>query len=202
MYIAKRYIGRGLIIASAAIAIFSPPCAWSQALISNQMPLIEVVGVGGVHRLSENKDKAGLLLPPWTKVEIANVFGFKTQPRANSRAMFVPIDVDLEPFELNVKSSTIQDGCDKSSAKWWSVDFQEVYDRRVFDVKPLSGRSEEFPFDVVVIYPSVSAARQIPKSQIRAEMLPRGVKLTVVKAAVDVTGDGSPDIVITEYLLR
>ena len=52
---------------------------------------------------------------------------------------------------------------------------------------------------MVVIYPSVSSARQIPKSEIRPNMLPGSVKLETVKAAVDVTSDGTPDIVVTEY---
>lgn len=196
---AKRSILGRLMVAGLAVAAVLPVGAQSQAQVSNIMPNIEVVGLGDLHRTSENKDKSGLLLPPWTSVEVTNVFGFKIQPRAGSRAMFVPVDIDLDPFELNLKSSTLQDGCNKSSPKWWSAEFQPITDQRLFDIRALPGRSEEFPFDVVVIYPSVSSARQIPKSEIRPDMLPDRVKLEMVKSSIDVTSDGSPDIVVTEY---
>ena len=198
-YIAKRIFLVRLVVVGMVVGAGLPVGAQSQAQVSNIMPPIEVVGIGDVHRISGNKDKSGLLLPPWTSVEVTNVFGFKKQPRDGSRVSFVPVDIDFGQFDLKLKRSVIQDGCDKSSPKWWSAEFEPVTDNRIFDIAPLPERSQEFPFDVVVIYPAVSAARQIPKSEIKPEMLPGGVKLGVVKAAIDVTSDGAPDLVITEY---
>ena len=198
-YIAKRIVLVRLVIVGWLAGACLPVGAQSQAQVSNIMPPIEVVGVGDVQRTSKSKNSSGLLLPPWTSVEVTNVFGFKKQPRAGSRVSFVPVDVDFGQFDLKLKRSVIQDGCDKSSPKWWSAEFEPVTDKRIFDIAPLPERSQEFPFDVVVIYPAVSSARQIPKSEIRPEMLPGGVKLGVVKAAIDVTSDGAPDLVITKY---
>ena len=199
MDIAKSFVIRGLMFGGLVVATIVQVDAQSQALVSNKMPAIEVVGVGDLHRTSTNKDKSGLFLPPWTSVEVTNVFGFKVQPRVGSRATFVPIDVDLDQFDLNLKGSTIQDGCDKSSPKWWSAEFQPVTDPRLFSIRAITGRSEEFPFDVVVIYPAVTSARQLPKSELRPSLLPNGVKLAAVKSAIDVTSDGHPDLIITEY---
>lgn len=173
--------------------------AQSRAEVSNIMPPIEVVGVGDVHRISNNKNTSGQFLPPWTTVEVTNVFGFNIQPKAGSRATFVPVNIELQPFDLSLTGSTIQDGCEKSSPKWWSAEFQPITDKRIFDVRALAERSEEYPFDVVVIYPAVSSAWQIPKRDLKPDMLPGGVKIGIVKAAIEVTGDGFPDIVITEY---
>jgi len=199
--IVKNTILRGLMAACIAIVVMLPLQASSQTqtLVSKKMPAIEVVGIGELQRMSENKDKSGLLLPPWKSVEVTNVFGFDIQPRVDTRATFVPLGIDLDQFDLKLKLATLREGCAKSSSKWWVTEFQPVTDPRLFDIRALPGRSEEFPFDVVVIYPAVSAAREIPRSEIRPEMLPRRVKLETVKAAVDVTSDGMPDIVITEY---
>lgn len=182
-----------------AIITIAPLHARSQAMISNVMPKIDVVGTGVLSRTSDRKDSSGIFQPPWTRAEVTNVFGFKIQPRVGIRATFVPIDIDLEPFELKLQKSVVQDGCDKSSPKWWSAEFEELTDQRVIDITSLPGRNAEFPFDVVVIYPAVSAARQIPKPQLKADMLPKGVKLSIVKSAIDVSGDGMPDLVVTEY---
>ncbi len=186
-------------VACIVLITITPLHAWSQALVSNKMPTIEVVGTGVLHRTSEKKDASGLFLPPWTNVEVTNVFGFKIQPRVGIRATFVPVDIDLEPFELKLQKSVIQDGCDKSSPKWWSAEFEGLTDQRVIDIQALPGRNAEYPFDVVVIYPAVSSARQIPKSQLRADMLPPRLKLATVKSAIDVSGDGMPDLVVTEH---
>jgi hypothetical protein len=184
----------GLIVATIAEAN-----GQAQALVSNIMPAIDVVGVGELQRASANKDKSGLFLPPWTSAEVTNVFGFNAQPRIGSRATFVPVDIDLDPFDLNLKASTIQDGCDRSSPKWWSAEFQPITDPRMFNIRAKPGRSEEFPFGVVVIYPAVTSARQIPRNELRPDLLPKGVKLAAVKSAIDVTSDGHPDLIVTEY---
>jgi hypothetical protein len=190
---------RGMMLAGLFVAGMVQVDAQAQALVSNKMPEIEVVGVGELQRTSANKDKSGLFVPPWTSVEVTNVFGFKVQPRVGSRATFVPIDVDLNQFDLNLKGSTIQDGCERSSPKWWSAEFLPITDPRLFSIRAIPSRSEESPFGVVVIYPAVTSARQIPRSELRPDLLPKGVKLATVKSAIDVTSDGHPDLIITEY---
>lgn len=190
---------RAFVIAGLFLATIVEINAQAAAMVSNKMPAIDVVGVGDLQRTSATKDKSGLFMPPWTSVGVTNVFGFKVEPRAGINATFVPIDVDLDPFELKLKGSTIQDGCVSSSQKWWSAEFEPVTDPRLFSVRAIPGRSEEYPFSVVVIYPAVPSAWQLRRSELRQFPLPKGVKLATVKAAIDVTSDGAPDIVVTEY---
>jgi len=164
---------------------------------ANAQSKIEAIGSGDIHRTSENKNNTGSFVAPWSKVEVTNIFGFKTRPRNGVKATFIPLDVDLEAFTLKLTKSARQEGCERDY--FWDPDFEPITDKRFFDITGPSYRSGEYPFDVVMIYPAVASARQIPKSALTKVMLPKGVSARIVKAAVDVTGDGKPDIVITEY---
>jgi hypothetical protein len=60
-------------------------------------------------------------------------------------------------------------------------------------------QDEELPFDVLWIYPSVEFALPISSDKLTAEMLPEGVERDMVAAAIDLTNDQQPDLLMARY---
>ncbi len=161
------------------------------------MSKIESIEQGTVFRVSENKDQHGSYLPPWTEVEISTYF--KTKPALSSKVTVVPLDVDIDSFDWQIAKSERQEfGCDEAKPYAWEAKL-EITRKEFFDFVAPPTRRQEVPFDVVVLYPAVEFARQLKKKQLTKQMLPRGTSINAVKAAIDVTNDQKPDILLLEY---
>jgi hypothetical protein len=167
---------------------------WAQVRKPIPMPQVQTIGQGEVWRKSNNS------LPPWREIEITNVFAFKKKPIIGDKVTIVPLDVDIAPLELRiVKAEKKEDGCDESLPGWWEVELQKISEKTFFEIASRSNRREEFPFDVCVIYPAVRFARQIKRENLTKGMLPKGVARNTAIAAIDLTNDGIPDVLIVEY---
>jgi hypothetical protein len=187
----------GIMVASL---VWSIDLGWAQVKRAAPMPKIQTIAEGVVMRTSDNNDPHRGDLPPWTQVEITNVFGFKRSPKTGDKVTIVPLDVDIAPFELTITKTQKKTQCSGPGGEiWWQVDFESVKDKRFFEQPPLPNRREEYPFDVAVIYPTVEYAQQIKRSELVTNMLPRGIYINTVKAALDLTRDGIPEVLLVEY---
>lgn len=163
-----------------------------------QMPNIETVTEADVWRISENKDQYGSYLPPWTEVKVP--FFLEKKPVADSKVTIVPLEVNIDSFNWQiVKSKEKEVGCDDTKPLAWEIELKPFTQREFFDIAPLPSRAQEFPFDVVVLYPAVEFAQQIKKEQLTKQMLPKGTSLNAIKAAIDVTNDQKPDVLLLKY---
>ena len=187
------------IILAALLTILSCGSLWPQTPKTISMPPAQTIAAAVIWRLSDTKGDQGLL-PPWKEVRVTNVFGFKKRPVVGRKVTIIPLDVDVAPFDLRIVKRTEQKECDDPElSSWWEVDLELVKDKRIFDIAPALNRAAEYPFEVAVIYPAVSFAKQIVKTQLKEEILPRRVLVSTVKAAIDLTNDGKPDALILEY---
>ncbi len=164
-----------------------------------QMPRIVSISTGDVSRRSNKRDRDGFEMPPWTRVEVTGLY-FKNRPVTGEFVTVVPLGVGIEPIDLKI-----------ANAKACERVFQELPDRQCevelapltprvfFEYEPSSDRRSDLPFQVLVLYPRVSNARALSKAELRREMLPQGVSPNVVSAAVDLTGDGMPDVLVTDF---
>lgn len=160
------------------------------------MPQVQIIGEGVVWRISENKDQHGRLLPPWNEVKITNVFGFKKRPVIGNKVTIVPLDAAVAPLDLKIIEIKERKEC---GSQWWEVELEPVKEKKFFEIAPGPNRAQEFPFDVSVIYPSVKSANQLNRDMLKQNMLPKGIILDTVKAAIDLTNDEIPDVVIIKY---
>jgi hypothetical protein len=92
-----------------------------------------------------------------------------------------------------------EDPCFEGAPDTFDFELEPVRAPELFRIEPRAGRAGEFPFDVCVIYPASRAARSLPVRQLRPSTLPRGFVPEVVAAAVDLNGDGRPEVVITKF---
>ncbi len=161
------------------------------------LPKIESIKEGTVLRLSDKEDQYGDNLPPWTEIEVSVYF--KTKPALSSKVTVVPLDVDIDSFNWQIAKSEKQEfGCDETKPYAWEVKL-EITQKMFFDFVAPPTRRQEVPFDVVVLYPAVEFARQLKKKQLTKQMLPKETSINAVKAAIDVTNDQKPDILLLEF---
>lgn len=177
---------------------FTRPASRSQSKQS-LMPSINFIAEATVRRISDRKDRHGSHLSPWREVGVSSFFT-KVKPAVGSQVTVIPLGVSLASFDLTiVKAERQPSGCDGSETNAWEVELEPVTDKRFFEIPPLPNRRDEVPFDVCVIYPAVATTRQLQKGQLTHSVLPRGVSINTVKAAIDVTNDRRPDVIIAEF---
>ncbi len=165
------------------------------------MPQVKEFGVQAFMRWSDTRDSSGIMQAPFNYVEIVNTF-FNVQPKTGEKVTVVPLQNDFEPFELKITSIKKADFIDcnaKPPGTVWDIEFEKSTRKDFLEIKSAPNRSPEFPFDIFVIYPSVKFARKIDVAGLKKTMIPKGVYLNTITAAIDLTGDGKPDLLETSY---
>jgi hypothetical protein len=172
---------------------------WAQAKKPVPMPQVQTVGEGVVWRISDTKGESGNFLPPWKEIQITNISGFDKKPVVGEKVTVIPLDVDIPPFELSIVKAEMRQGCSEQSAASWEVDLEPIKQKIFFDMAPGPNRAEEYPFDVSVIYPAVRFANHLKRESLSRNLLPKAITMKTVKAAIDLTNDGKPDVVVVAY---
>ena len=162
------------------------------------LPKVESFTQVDVWRESGVKDKHGFDLPPYNKVNL-NLVDFDRKPIICRKVTAVPLEVNIAPIELKILKATDREGCDKSSPHFWDIELETITQQDFFKVSAIPDRREDAPFDVCIIYPAVEFARQIRQEQLTKEMIPDGVTIRTITAAIDLTNDLKPDILIAQY---
>jgi hypothetical protein len=181
------------------LALFACDVSWAQEKRRMSMPEIQTIAGGSVWRVSDTKNDNGRYLPPWKEITIPTL-GFKRRPAVGDRVTVIPLDSGISPLDLRIiKTEKKEDACDERLPAYWEVELEPIKLKKFFDFEPNPDRAAEYPFDVVVIYPAVKVARQISKARLTKGVLPGGVSIDTTKAAIDLTNDGKPDVVVIEY---
>lgn len=172
---------------------------WSQA--KRSVPPVQTIAEGMVWRQSPNTDGHGINQTPWKEITIANIFGFKKRPVIGDPVTVITLDSDIPAMSVGIlrAQQPTKDPCTERPADYWEVELEPLKVQKFFEAPSPSNRSAAYPFDVVIIYPAVKAARQIRKNELKPQMLPKGAFIDTVKAAIDLNNDGKPDVVILEY---
>lgn len=188
-----------LILVLASFLMATAPRAPSIQANRVPLPSIRWVNHVSVLRTSDKKDQHGSYLPPWKEVKVGDIF-FKDKPPIGSKVTIIPLVEGIAPFDLKIRSAKKEKfGCDEREPYAWAIELELISHREFFEIAPLPNRREEVPFDVCVIYPAVAVARQLKKEQLRSSMLPKRISINIVTAAIDLTNDDKPDVLIAEY---
>ena len=165
-----------------------------------QSPRVEIFRIETVFRRSDRQDEHGRGLPPWNGIEPL-AFSADREPQIGQYVTVVPLEVNIPAFNMRIVSAEKKrDECDDNNLKtYWESKTEGLNFREFFEAKPIAERAEEYPFDVVIIYPSVKYARAMGGKQIDKATLPKAVSPRTVKAAIDLTNDSIPDLLIVEY---
>ena len=165
------------------------------------MPKVLEFGSYTFGRRSDKKDSSGMFMPPYKTGEIVNIF-FNVKPKLKENLTVIPLQADLPSLDLKIMKSEKSDflDCNVSPAAYaQEVELEPVTARRWLEIAPIRNRSSEYPFDVFLIYPSVSFAKKINPNRLKKSMFPRGVYLKTITGAIDLTNDGKPDLLETKF---
>lgn len=152
-----------------------------------------------IEGFSEQKNADDVSQPPFTKATLYNLYPDKAT-RIDEKATIIPLKSAVAPFTLKiVKSTRIEQGCDGSIV--WETELEPITDQAIIGLKPLN--ADENPRDLTlleaaVIYPAVANSILMSEKQITAAMLPKAVKPSELRAAVDTDRDGKPDLILTQ----
>jgi hypothetical protein len=165
-------------------------------------------GRGTVWRKSQRQDAHGAYLPPWTSVTIDGSLIGPHRPKVGSSVTILPLVAGVGPIALAIRGVEFEPnpfnegndarGKDQKLPDSWVLELDAVADRAFYEAGPVSKRREEVPFDVVLLYPAQPSARLLAAGSIPREMLPEQVNPVTIAAAIDITGDDVPELLIVE----
>lgn len=159
-------------------------------------PKVSEFGVYPFGRRSDKTDSSGMMIAPYKHGEIVNIF-FNVKPKLREKITVVPVQADLPAFDLEITKAEKSDFLDcnvEPAAYATAIELERITDKKWLEIEPIPNRAGEYPFDVFLIYPRVAFAKRIEPNQLKKSMLPKNVYLNTVTGAVDLTGDGKPDL--------
>jgi hypothetical protein len=163
---------------------------------SGKVPQIHSFWPAPFERESLKKDQNQHFIAPWTKGSFR--IALMNPPTADLSITLVPVGVSLPTLRSKIGDvRKFVGGCEETTVSWDAV--VQVDQPNYLDAATLPNHLAESPFNAVVIYPAVPFAKSVPRVSLKDEMLPKGVARSTVAAAIDLTGDGSPDLLVVEY---
>jgi len=150
-----------------------------------------------VNRESAQKGKNGFFEPPWTSVKVS--VGLARAISVGDAVTVLPLRQGLPPLQANATSVKFQQGVpDELPDLWWAD--VDVKAPAFFSARPDRGRRDDMPFDAVVIYPAQAQARLLaPAAVVKDLPRERGCSKRTLWAAVDLDGDGKPDVTMFQF---
>lgn len=153
-------------------------------------------GQGTVWRSSETTNSAGHFLPPWTNVEVS-VGGLNQAPQLGDPITILPLGVEIAPFDLTVIAAEGV-GCGDAEQSW-NLTLSSPTLPALYNAEAIGERRGDVPFGVVALYPAVANGRLLNGRSLTPAQLPPGILSNTVRAAIDLTANGNPDLVMTYH---
>lgn len=182
-----------------AVSFAPMPAKKTTPKTKTPVPTVSDFAVETFFRHSEKKDEKMNMLPPFQYGEVS-FFVQSAKIKPGDAATAVPVQIEGENITLKVKKIERVPFLNCDTEKTGSeVEFEKIIDRRLLEIKPISERSEEQPFDFLVIYPAVKNAKKLKQTELTKRMLPESVEVEQVAVAIDLNDDGDPDLLISNY---
>ena len=170
-----------------------------------KIPDVKDFDIQYLRRNSNQKDVSGWNLPPFENAEIG--MGLSQEPKVGEKVTIVPLKVNIEPFQLLILNFDKQknDGCDTGGVTrkfFWNVELEKITNKEILEIKPVKGDNQELPFEVFMINPAVEHAKNLPLEEISLQMIPKGVTVKTIEAAIDLNNDKTPDLLYVEFCCK
>tara|TARA_B100000809_G_C15127866_1_gene527051 strand:+ start:716 stop:1492 length:777 start_codon:yes stop_codon:yes gene_type:complete len=137
----------------------------------------------------------------WSEIVATNIFGFKQNVGIGEIVQLIPLRKELSIIELEVISTEKRDDLNNGINIWYEVELESIPEnyKEYWSIKSLPDLSEEFPSDVLILYPPVKNCTLLQGIQFEAKDLPENISNDIIKGALDFDGDNLPDALICEF---
>lgn len=165
-----------------------------------KLPNVKDFSVFYLYRNSDNKDIGGFSIAPFKSAEIP--MRLDNEAKAGEKVTIIPLGVEIEPFQLTItKVTKMRDtGCDEPRKDFrFDIELEEITDKIVLEIEPVDHLFIERAFGVFTIYPSVDFAKNLSPPELKQEMIPKGIAIQTVEAAIDLDNDGKPDLLSLSF---
>lgn len=164
-----------------------------------KLPVVKDFGVFYVYRDSDNTNVGGSPIAPFKSAEIEMVVD--NEAKVGEKITMIPLQVEIEPFQIAISKVTKKryNGCDEPRKDFhFDIEFEEITDKIVLEAELVDNQGME-RFGVFTIYPAVDFAKNILPPALKQEMLPKGVAIQIIEAAIDLDNDGKPDLLALSF---
>jgi hypothetical protein len=135
--------------------------------------------------------------PPFTDVEVTNIFGF---PFAPKKGETISVMVSAHPEVEETLTLTKVGRVEHEGETSFRVEVSKPKNKAFLELPSPPDTRPEY-LEAVFVYPAVPA-KLLASDAIKPESLPKGKADDVIEGAVDWTGDGQADAVLIEYCLK
>lgn len=152
-----------------------------------------IIGEAVLWRQKTEKNEA------WSKVDAVNVSPFSQEISVGSKLQIIPLTSELNGVELSIVEVQTDETDEGMSY------FAKLEDIKDASYKAFNGpadRSDEFPCDLLVLYPSIPSAKLLDKTRLNSNDLPGNIKPILVKAALDFDGDQKADALVLQFCCK
>ncbi len=138
----------------------------------------------------------------WSEIVVTNIFGFKKNVDTGEIVQIIPLRKELPIIELAVVNTTKRD--DLAPDIWYEVVLQSIPEKHqeYRTVKSLPDIRQEYPSDVLLVYPAVKNCTLLFDMQFDAKNLPEKISNDIIKAALDLDGDKLPDVIVCSFCCK
>jgi hypothetical protein len=113
----------------------------------------------------------------------------------------IPLRKQLSIIKLEVMDTKKRDDFDDGTDIWYEVELEKISEnyKEYWTIKSLSGIREEYPSEVLIVYPPVKNCTLLQGVQFESKDLPENISHDIIKGALDFDGDELPDAIVCAF---
>jgi hypothetical protein len=136
----------------------------------------------------------------WSEIVATNIFGFKKNVGIGEIVQLIPLRKDIPIIKLEVISTEKRDDGDI----WYEIELETISEnyKEYWSIKSLPCKSENYPSDVLIVYPPIKNCTLLQGIQFESKDLPENISNDLIKGALDFDGDNLPDALVCEFCCK
>ena len=137
----------------------------------------------------------------WSEIVATNIFGFKQNVDTGEIVQLIPLRKELPIIKLKVIKTKKRDDFDDGTDIWYEVELESISEnyKEYWSIKSLPGIRQEYPSEVLIVYPPVKNCTLLQGVQFESKDLPENISNDIIKGALDFNGDNRPDALVCDF---
>jgi hypothetical protein len=137
----------------------------------------------------------------WAEIVATNIAGFKQNVEIGEIVQLIPLRKELPIIKLEVIKTIKRDDFDDGTNIWYEVKLESISEKykEYWSIESLPGTGQEYPSEVLIVYPPVKNCTLLQGAQFESKDLPENISNEIIKGALDFDGDSRPDALVCDF---